>query len=288
MSGADCYGDDLGSEYLPAHALTQADCCRLCAANPACRASVHIPVAAFNKSVSGCLLKRNCSTPQTTGDRTRCCQAGDKGCVPVPVLSCAAKPLSALPFCNASKPVAERVADLLPRLTLPEKIGQTGMVAPAVPGLGMVRYNFGGEALHGVWSSCVQDNVTTPTRNGTGRTVCATQFPAPIHMAASFNRKLWHGMAAASSAEARGLYNHNKLLYPDTAGFGTPCARSLEGCLGLSYYTPNINIARDPRWGRIEETPGEDPFMNGEYAKGGLLLARSAVKTIAHCTMLPL
>jgi hypothetical protein len=84
------------------------------------------------------------------------------------MLSCATPPLSAQPFCNASLPVGERVADLLPRLTLSEKIGQTAMVAPAVPQLGMIRYNFGGEALHGVWSTCTVDNVSTTTRPATG------------------------------------------------------------------------------------------------------------------------
>lgn len=119
------------------------------------------------------------------------------------VLSCATPPLSQAKFCNATLPVGERVADLLPRLSLQQKIGQTAMVAPAVPELGMIKYNFGGEALHGVWSSCTVDNVSTAGRPATGRTVCPTQFPAPIHMASSFNRELWHGMADASSTEAQ-------------------------------------------------------------------------------------
>ena len=124
------------------------------------------------------------------------------------------------------------------------KIDQTRMVATAVPRLGMVQYNFGGEALHGVWSTCVIDNVSSPTRHPSGRVVCPTQFPAPIHMASSFNRQLWHDMADISSTEARGLFNNNNIRYPSNAGFGSPCAKSLEGCLGLSFYTPNINIAR--------------------------------------------
>jgi hypothetical protein len=171
----------------------------------------------------------------------------------VEVLSCQEPPLSALAFCNASLPVEARVADLLPRLNLTEKLGQMNMVADAVPALGMIRYNFAGEALHGVWSSCLVDNVTTPVRNATGRTVCPTQFPAPVHIAASFNRDLWRDMAEASAVEARGLYNYDRLVNPPD-GFGAPCGRSLEGCLGLSFYTPNINIARDPRFVMLNET----------------------------------
>ena len=113
--------------------------------------------------------------------------------------------LKHLPFCNRSLPVSERVADLLPRLTLTEKIGQTGMVATAVPQWGMVQYNFGGEALHGVWASCVVDNITTASHTASGKTLCPTQFPAPVHMASSFNRDLWRQMADVSSTEARAL-----------------------------------------------------------------------------------
>lgn len=85
-------------------------------------------------------------------------------------------------------------------------------------------------------------------------------------MSHAFNRDLWMQIADVSSTEARALYRNNQLRHPMTGGFGVPCSRSLEGCLGLSYYTPNVNLARDPRWGRIEETPGEDPTVNGAYA----------------------
>lgn len=101
-------------------------------------------------------------------------------------------------------------------------------------------YNFGGEALHGVWATCVTDNITTPTHTASGRTLCPTQFPAPIHMSNSWNRDLWVAAADVASTEARALYNHNQLAA--TTGDGSACSRSLEGCLGLSYYTPNINL----------------------------------------------
>ena len=182
-------------------------------------------------------------------------------------LSCRELPLSALPFCNSTLSVEQRVADLLPRLNQSEKVSQMGMVAAAVERLGMRQYNFGGEALHGVWANCVTDNVTTPSHNATGRQICPTQFPAPVHMSQAFDREMWAMMADASSAEARGLYHSNLVRHSESGGFGAPCARSLEGCLGLSYYTPNVNLARDPRWGRIEECPGEDPVVNAEYAR---------------------
>ena len=225
--------------------LTQSKCCQLCAAHPKCGASIYIPAAANDPSMSICLIKSACPEPSDLKDRVRCCQPGEaKNCMPPKVLKCSLPPLSGFPYCNASLDVTTRVADLLPRLTLNEKISQTKMVAGAVPRLGMVQYNFGGEALHGVWSICVIDNVSSPTRHPSGRVVCPTQFPAPIHMASSFNRQLWHDMADISSTEARGLFNNNNIRYPSNAGFGSPCAKSLEGCLGLSFYTPNINIAR--------------------------------------------
>lgn len=160
------------------------------------------------------------------------------------VTTCQSPELRGLPFCDRSLSTEMRVADLLPRLNVTEKIGQTGMVATAVPRLGMEEYNFGGEALHGVWASCVVDNVSTPTHRASGKSLCPTQFPAPVHMSNSFNRELWREVADVSSTEARALYRNNKLRHPDDGGFGDPCSRSLEGCLGLSYYTPNVNLAR--------------------------------------------
>eukprot|EP00038_Savillea_parva_P007576 m.171063 g.171063 ORF g.171063 m.171063 type:complete len:884 (-) comp13331_c0_seq1:2752-5403(-) len=179
-------------------------------------------------------------------------------------LTCQSPEIKDLPFCDITLPFEDRVADLLPRLNLTEKIGQTGMVASEVARLGMESYNFGGEALHGVWATCVTDNITTPTHTATGRTLCPTQFPAPIHMSNAWNRDLWRAAADVASTEARALYGHNRAAMQQADG--SACSRSLEGCLGLSYYTPNINLARDPSWGRIEETPGEDPYVNGEYA----------------------
>jgi hypothetical protein len=83
-----------------------------------------------------------------------------------------------------------------------------------VPRLGMQRYNFGGEALHGVWASCVVDNVTTATHTATGARLCATQFGAPVQIASSLNKDLWRQMADVSSTEARALYGFNTRRHP--------------------------------------------------------------------------
>lgn len=189
-------------------------------------------------------------------------------------LTCASDMLRPYPYCNASLPISTRVDDLLGRMNLTEKIGQFGMIGNAIPRLGVSRYNYGGESLHGLWSTCIDGK-------------CPTQFPAPVTMASSFNRELWSAVARAAAMEARAMYGANKRMYPDNDGFGDNCAKSLEGCLGLSFYAPNINIARDPRWGRIEETPGESPYLNGQYAaafvrgfqgNGTYLTASSVVK----------
>ncbi|KAH8047228.1 symporter [Aureococcus anophagefferens] len=161
-------------------------------------------------------------------------------------LDCSTPPLSAYPYCDRALPIRARVADLAARFTVNETISQMGTMAAAVPRLGLPALNYGGEALHGVWSTCAA-----------GR--CPTQFPAPHAMGASFDRDLWRAVGAASGLEARALFRWNQRHN------ASDCARSLEGCLGLTFYAPNVNLARDPRWGRIEEVPSEDPLLNGVY-----------------------
>ncbi len=153
---------------------------------------------------------------------------------------CADPSLAALKFCDSSLGHAARAADLLERLTPAEKVSQLVTLAAAVPRLGMVEINMGSEALHGVWSGCVN-----------GR--CPTQFPSPLAMGASFDEDMWGAVGAATAREARALYHS-----------GSPSARGLEGKIGLTYYAPAINILRDPRWGRAEEVPSEDPVVNGQ------------------------
>ncbi|XP_024170476.1 probable beta-D-xylosidase 7 [Rosa chinensis] len=144
------------------------------------------------------------------------------------------------PFCKTTLPIHERVHDLVSRLTLDEKISQLVNSAPPIPRLGIPSYEWWSEALHGV--ADVGKGVRLY-----GTVSSATSFPQVILTAASFNEHLWYRIGQAIGTEARAVYN---------AGQAT----------GMTFWAPNINIFRDPRWGRGQETPGEDPMMTGKYA----------------------
>ncbi|KAG9451580.1 hypothetical protein H6P81_011545 [Aristolochia fimbriata] len=148
---------------------------------------------------------------------------------------------SSYAFCNQTLPIGDRVKDLVSRLSLEEKISQLVNRAPDIPRLGIPSYRWWSEALHGV--SAGGGGV-----NFTGSTIpSATSFPQVILTAASFDPNLWYRIGQAIGIEARALYNTGQ------AG-------------GLTFWAPNINIFRDPRWGRGQETPGEDPTMAGKYS----------------------
>ncbi|XP_012455161.1 beta-D-xylosidase 1 [Gossypium raimondii] len=144
-----------------------------------------------------------------------------------------------LKFCRANLPIHVRARDLIGRLTLAEKIRLLVNNAAAVPRLGIQGYEWWSEALHGV------SNVGPGTKFG-GAFPGATSFPQVITSAASFNESLWEQIGRVVSDEARAMYN--------------------GGMAGLTYWSPNVNIFRDPRWGRGQETPGEDPVLAGKYA----------------------
>ncbi|KAJ4955050.1 hypothetical protein NE237_011833 [Protea cynaroides] len=144
-----------------------------------------------------------------------------------------------LPFCNANLPIPNRVRDLIGRLTLQEKITLLVNNAAAVPRLGISGYEWWSEALHGVSN-------TGPGVKFGGSFPGATSFPQVITTAASFNASLWELIGRVVSDEARAMYN--------------------GGVAGLTYWSPNVNIFRDPRWGRGQETPGEDPVLSSRYA----------------------
>lgn len=129
---------------------------------------------------------------------------------------------------------SERAKELVSQMTLAEKCAQLRHCAPAVERLGVPAYNWWNEALHGV-----------------ARAGIATVFPQAIAMAASFDEELLEEVAGAISDEARAKYNDFK-TFGDT-GYYT----------GLTFWSPNINIFRDPRWGRGHETYGEDPCLTG-------------------------
>jgi len=137
-------------------------------------------------------------------------------------------------YLDPSQPVNVRVDDLISRMTLEEKASQLVNQARAIPRLHVPAYDWWSEALHGV------------ARAGT-----ATVFPEPIGLAATFDSPLIHQMAVVISTEARA--KHNQAVR----------AGRRDIMEGLDFWSPNINIFRDPRWGRGQETYGEDPFLTG-------------------------
>src|SRR6185436_15768420 len=141
-------------------------------------------------------------------------------------------------YLDTHLPFLERVQDLIARLTLDEKVAMMNHPAQGVPRLGIPGYNFWSEALHGV--------------AGNGR---ATVFPQAIGMAATWDKDLIHQIASAISDEGRAKYH--EALRRDG---------STDQFQGLTFWAPNVNIFRDPRWGRGQETWGEDPFFTGEMA----------------------
>lgn len=140
-------------------------------------------------------------------------------------------------YLNPNLPVSVRVNDLLSKMTMSEKISQMVYNSPAINRLDIPQYNWWDECLHGV------------ARNG-----LATVFPQAIGLAATWDRNLMHSVGNATSDEARAKYN-------DAIKKGE---RGIYQ--GLTFWSPNINIFRDPRWGRGQETYGEDPFLTGQMA----------------------
>jgi len=138
---------------------------------------------------------------------------------------------------NPDLPAEQRAANLVAQMTLEEKVLQMQNAAPAIERLGIPAYNWWNEALHGV------------ARGGE-----ATVFPQAIGLAATWDADLMQRVAAAISTEARAKYNE---------AIRTNTYRQY---LGLTFWSPNINIFRDPRWGRGQETYGEDPYLTGQLA----------------------
>ena len=138
-----------------------------------------------------------------------------------------------LPYQNPELSSEERAKDLIPRLTLEEKATLMCDVSDAIPRLGIKKFNWWSEALHGLANN---DSVTV--------------FPQPIGMAASFDDELVFQIFNAVSDEVRAKYNESQKRGMENRRF-----------LSLSVWTPNINIFRDPRWGRGQETYGEDPYL---------------------------
>ena len=140
-----------------------------------------------------------------------------------------------LPYQDPNLPVEQRAADLVSRMTLQEKVSEMTNGSAAIPRLGVPSYDWWNEGLHGV-----------------ARSGYATMFPQAIGIAATWDAPLIKDLATVISTEARAknndaLRNGNHSIY-----------------YGLTFWSPNINIFRDPRWGRGQETYGEDPFLTSQ------------------------
>src|SRR5579883_1803847 len=147
-----------------------------------------------------------------------------------------AQDISKLPYMNPRLSPEERAADLVHRMTLEEKASQLVNQARAIPRLGVPAYDWWSEALHGVIAKGV------------------TEFPEPIGLAATFDAPGIYDMATAIGVEGR-----IKHAEAERAGH----SNTFEG---LDFWAPNVNIFRDPRWGRGQETYGEDPFLSARMA----------------------
>ncbi|MGA2175466.1 MAG: glycoside hydrolase family 3 N-terminal domain-containing protein, partial [Verrucomicrobiota bacterium] len=138
---------------------------------------------------------------------------------------------------DPSQPLPARENDLIRRMSLAEKIAQLQNGAPAIPRIGLPAYNYWNEALHGVANSGI-----------------ATVFPEPVGLASTFNPELLHQAGHVVGLEGRAKYNDYVSKHNGNAAWWK----------GLTFWTPNINIFRDPRWGRGQETYGEDPYLTSE------------------------
>jgi beta-glucosidase len=157
-------------------------------------------------------------------------------CIAFMICAANAQDSSNLPYMNPKLSPEERAAELVHRMTLEEKASQLVNQARAIPRLKVPAYDWWSEALHGV------------VADGT------TEFPEPVGLAATFDAPLIHEMATAIGIEGRIV--HAASLHDGNSGFFR----------GLDFWAPNVNIFRDPRWGRGQETYGEDPFLSGRMA----------------------
>ncbi|PKI62959.1 hypothetical protein CRG98_016598 [Punica granatum] len=210
----------------------------------------------FNSSVSLCLALCLGSVWLDLAPLSRVSAQTDLDPVPrvsaqTPAFACDVESnptLMGFPFCNASLGVQDRVADLVKRLTLREKIGFMGNDSVPVSRLGIPRYVWWNEALHGITKTGPGGPQGAGTTRFTSIVPAATSFPQVILTAASFNTTLFKTIGKVVSTEARAMHN--------------------VGVAGLTFWAPNVNIFRDPRWGRGQETPGEDPLLSSKYGAG--------------------
>ncbi|KAJ7244081.1 beta-xylosidase [Mycena rebaudengoi] len=176
---------------------------------------------------------------------------------------CVNGPLASNPVCDTTKDAVTRAKALIGRFNTTELIANTVNQSPGTARLGLAAYNWWNEALHGVASGHGVSFASS------GNFSVATSFPQPILMGAAFDDALIKSVATITSTEARAFSNVNRA--------------------GLDFWTPNINPFKDPRWGRGQETPGEDPFHTSQYVfnlidglQGGID-PKPYVKVMADC-----
>jgi beta-glucosidase len=153
-------------------------------------------------------------------------------------------------YLNPALSIDRRVDDLLSRMTTEEKATQFSSTSAAIPRLKIPAYNWWSEALHGVANQGI-----------------ATVFPQAIGLGATFDEPLIHQMATVISTEARAKFHEYQRTQEAASSSGASLPGSgmgvRPGPAGLDFWSPNINLFRDPRWGRGHETYGEDPFLTG-------------------------
>eukprot|EP01050_Picozoa_sp_SAG11_P021937 SAG11_NODE_4015_length_2106_cov_3.022422_1_plen_252_part_00 len=217
----DCNGEDyIKIDGNGSHPMTQEICCTLCKIHgDKCKVAV---VATGWKSVGQCLLKTGCSRPVAATHRVKCClpgAAGKAGCAgkpgPPPPPACNKEALPT--FCDHTKHIDARVAELVAKMTADEKVGQVGSNGvPGIERLGIPPYQWWGEAQHGVCQSpSVQFRPPTPY---------GTSFPEPGLTAATFDKELFSTIGDVIGSEGRAMAN--------------------AGNAGLTFWAPNINIVR--------------------------------------------
>lgn len=162
---------------------------------------------------------------------------------------CTQPATKALPFCDVGRPLEERVADFAGRVPIVAKPGLMQSSAVPFEPLHIPAYQWGGDGLHGPWEPCVCASSAAPTR-----CKCPTSFPAPSAMASAFNLSLYARVGEVVGTQARAINNMRNHATQNAYGDG------------IDYWDPTINLQRDPRWGRNQEAPGEDPTLAAGYA----------------------
>ena len=245
-TGFDYMGNDLPDTPVQTGVKSAADCCALCDANPDCKFWSYGPA-----DTQPCWLKSGRDGRQPNAGRISGSRSGGPPPPPPPSKYGCVAGAANFSFCDVTKPAAQRALQLAQQLTVPELVQQMDGDMPAIPRLGVPAYHYGWEALHGPIMDC-----PFPDR-------CFTSFACSSASAASFNRSLWWAIGKAQTDEVRGCNNDGSGVFGDK--------------WGLHLRGPQLNPVRDPRWGRSDNSPGEDAFLEGEYGAWMVLGGQGAL-----------